>query len=37
LTSLGHVELAKVVVTVAAGFGFVGIGHRIQKAADKLR
>ena len=37
LTSLGNTELAAAVITAAAGFGVVGIGHKIQKAADKLR
>ncbi|MDP7367931.1 MAG: hypothetical protein QGH83_11835 [Candidatus Pacebacteria bacterium] len=37
LTSLGYVDLAKIVVTVAAGFGFVGIGHKIQKAAAEIK
>ncbi|MDP7623285.1 MAG: hypothetical protein QF436_04195 [Candidatus Woesearchaeota archaeon] len=37
LTSLGYVDIAKVIITVAAGFGFVGIGHKIQKAAAEIK
>ncbi len=37
LTSLGYVDIAKVIIAVAAGFGFVGIGHKIQKAAAEIK